>query len=75
MHPFGVWHCKSFEEGLDTVIKQGGDADTNAASAAALLGLKFGFSSIPQNLIDGLISNERLFDVAEGIVKFLESKQ
>lgn len=70
-----VWHCKSFEEGLDTVIKQGGDADTNAASAAALLGLKFGFSSIPQNLIDGLVSNERLFDVAEGIVKFLESKQ
>lgn len=72
---WSVWHCKSFEEGLDTIIAQGGDADTNAASAAALLGIKFGFSSIPKNLVDELICNERLYKSADGIIKYIESKQ
>lgn len=48
------WHSPSFEEGLLSVVNEGGDADTNAAIAGAILGAKFGFSSIPEHYIDDL---------------------
>ena len=48
------WHSPSFEEGLLTVVNEGGDADTNAAIACALLGAKFGYSSIPPCYIENL---------------------
>lgn len=70
---WSLWHSKSFEQGIETVINQGGDADTNAAAAGALLGIKYGFSAIPQNLVDELIGKERLFNISERLVKFLES--
>lgn len=41
------WHSPSFEEGLISVVNEGGDADTNGAIACAILGAKFGCSSIP----------------------------
>lgn len=48
------WHSKSFEDGLIAVCNEGGDADTNAAVACAILGAKFGYSSIPKYYIDNL---------------------
>lgn len=48
------WHAKSFEEGLLAVVNEGGDADTNAAIACAILGAKFGYDSIPNYYIDNL---------------------
>ena len=39
---------------MSEIILQGGDADTNAAVAGALLGAKLGFGSLPQNLIEQL---------------------
>lgn len=48
------WHVNSFEEGLLSVVNEGGDADTNAAIACAILGAKFGYDSIPQYYIDNL---------------------
>ncbi len=50
------WHAKSFEEGLLAVVNEGGDADTNAAIACAILGAKFGYDSIPQYYIDNLFN-------------------
>ena len=47
-------HAESFEAGLLAVVNEGGDADTNAAIACALLGAKFGYSSIPAYYIDHL---------------------
>lgn len=42
-----VWkHCKSFKEGIDYIIKLGGDTDTNASIAGALLGAKHGYKQI-----------------------------
>ncbi len=41
------WHSPSFEAGLLSVVNEGGDADTNGAIACAILGAKFGYSSIP----------------------------
>lgn len=52
------WHAKSFEEGLLAVVNEGGDADTNGAISCAILGAKFGLSSIPEHYIANLYNCE-----------------
>jgi len=52
------WHATSFEEGMFAVVNEGGDADTNAAIACAILGAKFGCDSIPQYYIENLFNEE-----------------
>lgn len=54
------WHAKSFEEGMLTVVNEGGDADTNAAIACAILGAKYGYDSIPKYYIENL-NNESAY--------------
>jgi ADP-ribosylglycohydrolase len=44
----------TFEQGLDAVIKSGGDTDTNGAIAGALLGARFGYGGIPTDWLSGL---------------------
>lgn len=53
------WHSMSFEEGLLSVVNEGGDADTNGAIACSILGAKFGYSSIPDTYILNLYNLER----------------
>lgn len=53
-------HSTNFYSGLRIIIEQGGDADTNGAVVGALLGLKFGFNSIPKYLIDNLVGKDVL---------------
>lgn len=43
----GLYHSKSFEDGLLTIVNMGGDADTNGAVACSLLGARYGDSAIP----------------------------
>ena len=61
------WHSTSFEEGMLTVVNEGGDADTNAAIACAILGAKFGYDSIPryyiENLYNGVTYREKINDL------------
>ena len=57
---WAYWHANSFEEGLLAVVNAGGDADTNAAVACAVLGAKFGCQSIPQESIEGLVYRDQL---------------
>jgi ADP-ribosyl-[dinitrogen reductase] hydrolase len=45
---------ESFEEGLVWAVNCGGDSDTNGAVAGALLGARFGASSIPARWLDAL---------------------
>lgn len=40
-------NATSYEQGITDTIKRGGDTDTNAAIAGALLGAKFGINGIP----------------------------
>lgn len=54
------WHSPSFESGLLSVVNEGGDADTNAAISCAVLGAKFGYSSIPNYYIENL-SNQVIY--------------
>ncbi len=41
------WHHEDLEEALVAVVNLGGDADTNAAVAGALLGAQYGLDAIP----------------------------
>ena len=66
---WAYWNAPSFEEGLLSVVRAGGDADTNAAVACAILGAKFGFNTIPQEYIDGLIYKEQLDEVVSGMIE------
>lgn len=59
----GLWayfNAKDFENGILRVINEGGDADTNACVAGSILGAKFGFNSIPEKFINGLIHKDIL---------------
>ncbi|MDD7619672.1 MAG: ADP-ribosylglycohydrolase family protein [Prevotella sp.] len=66
---WSLWHCMSFEDGLLQVVNAGGDADTNAAIACAVLGAKFGFSSIPQKYVSGLIGESRIKETSEELYR------
>lgn len=64
---WAFWHTNSFTEGLLKVVNAGGDADTNAAVACAILGAKYGFSSIPKEYIEGLIYNSQLEEMIDSL--------
>ena len=66
---WAFWHSTSFTEGLLKVVNAGGDADTNAAVACAILGAKYGFCAIPKEYVDGLIYNSQLEEVVESLTQ------
>src|SRR5690606_3414054 len=43
-------HAEDFVSGIQSVIRAGGDTDTNAAIVGAILGARFGASSIPVSI-------------------------
>lgn len=57
---WAYFNTTTFEEGIVQIINEGGDADTNGAVAGALLGVLYGYSSIPQRWIDGLANKSLL---------------
>lgn len=68
----GLWalnHAESYEEGILSVVNEGGDADTNAAVVGALLGAKYGYSSIPQDFIQRLRAPFILDSICDSIQK------
>ena len=66
---WAYWHAQTFEEGLLAVVRAGGDADTNAAVACAILGAKYGFHTIPSEYVEGLIYREQLEEEIEGLLE------
>jgi ADP-ribosyl-[dinitrogen reductase] hydrolase len=55
------------EEGLRYVVSLGGDTDTNAAVAGALLGAAWGASALPTQWLDHLADREALESEARGL--------
>ena len=49
-----LYHVENFVEGLLKVVNAGGDADTNAAVACAVLGAKYGKKGIPEYYVQNL---------------------
>lgn len=68
---WSLWHCDTFKDGLLQVVNAGGDADTNAAVACAILGAKFGYESIPEDYIKGLAEESRMNFISSLLCKCL----
>lgn len=58
---------KLFEELITDLVMQGGDADTNACFAGALLGAYLGYGSLPDHWKHGLKHGEWLMEKAEAL--------
>nr|WP_297102929.1 ADP-ribosylglycohydrolase family protein [uncultured Prevotella sp.] len=59
---WAYWHVTSYKEGILKIVLSGGDADTNAAVAGAILGAKFGINPIPEEWKDGLFYASMLYN-------------
>ena len=73
----GIWamkYAESYEDGISQVIHEGGDADTNASVAGAILGAKFGFSSIPVAWVNGLLRKKYLEEKVEQLIKIIDKQ-
>lgn len=69
-----LWHCSTPEEALHILVDAGGDADTNACLAMALMGLRFGYDAMPRDLIDTLIGRERVEKTAAAFTMAVEMR-
>lgn len=73
----GMWaicYAESYEDGILQIIHEGGDADTNASVAGALLGAKFGYSSIPDKWVKGLVKKRVLEQKIKQLIPILDSQ-
>ena len=53
------------------IILSGGDADTNAAVAGAILGAKFGIDQVPEEWKDGLLYASMLHNKVQNLYAML----
>ena len=68
---FGLWSAATpldFEDALVASVAAGGDADTNAAVAGAVLGARYGASSIPERWLACVPQRDRIEALANGLV-------
>ena len=61
------FHVEYFDRGLMAVVNEGGDADTNAAPACAVMGAKFGLDGIPEYYIQNLLNKDKFDRIAEDL--------
>lgn len=59
---WAYFNVERFERGLLEIVNEGGDADTNAAPACAVMGAKFGLEGIPGHYIQKLCNKDK-FDL------------
>jgi ADP-ribosylglycohydrolase len=64
---------RSYEEVVLEIVREGGDADTNAAVAGAVYGAKIGLAGLPERLLAGLVHRDWLARKADLIVSLLPS--
>jgi ADP-ribosylglycohydrolase len=72
----GFWalkHAVSYRDGILQVIHEGGDADTNAAVAGALLGARYGLKGIPNELVLDLQGGSAMEERATRLYALLRS--
>lgn len=70
---WALWNTESFEEGVSKVVLLGGGAPTNGAMAGCMLGLRFGYSSIPGRWIEALLNHEPLEKAAAALTDLIEN--
>src|SRR5438552_528822 len=64
-----VTHDRTLEEALVALAQAGGDTDTNAAVAGALLGARYGEVALPPRWIDQLVGAQGIAKLAEDLVR------
>ncbi len=67
----GLWAVStplSFEDALVASVSAGGDTDTNAAVAGAVLGGRYRASAIPQRWLECIPQRERIEGLAGGLL-------
>lgn len=68
---FGFWAATTplgFEDALVASVAAGGDTDTNAAVAGAVLGARYGVSDIPELWLACIPQRERVETLANGLI-------
>lgn len=70
---WALQHCDDPEKALYKIVDEGGDADTNAALALGLLGLKYGTDHLPRHLIDTLINHTVLENLIDRVADTIEA--
>jgi len=63
-----VTHDRTLEESLVYLAQAGGDTDTNAAVAGALLGARYGETALPPRWMDQLVGAQGIGKLAEDLV-------
>ena len=63
-----VTHDRSLEEELTYLAQAGGDTDTNAAVAGALLGARYGEAALPPRWVDQITGVQGIAQLAERLV-------
>jgi ADP-ribosyl-[dinitrogen reductase] hydrolase len=66
-----VTHDRSLEEALTYLAQAGGDTDTNAAVAGALLGARYGEAALPPRWVDQITGVQGIAQLAERLVSAL----
>jgi ADP-ribosylglycohydrolase len=68
-------HISDYESGVAWAISLGGDTDTNAAVAGALLGFRHGADAIPRRWLEPLAQRERIERAAEDLARHMGSAE
>jgi ADP-ribosyl-[dinitrogen reductase] hydrolase len=63
-----VTHDRSLEDALIAIVQAGGDTDTNAAVAGALLGARYGDVALPPRWLDQLVGAQGIGELAERLL-------
>jgi ADP-ribosyl-[dinitrogen reductase] hydrolase len=63
-----VTHDRTLEEALISLAQAGGDTDTNAAVAGALLGARYGETALPPRWMEQLVGAQGIAKLAEELV-------
>ena len=67
----GLWAAETpldFEVALRQVVTAGGDTDTNAAVAGAVLGARYGTSAIPERWLECVPGRDRIEGLADALI-------
>jgi ADP-ribosyl-[dinitrogen reductase] hydrolase len=63
-----VTHDRTMEDALVYLAQAGGDTDTNAAVAGALLGARYGESALPPRWMDQMVGSQGIAKLAEQLL-------
>ena len=74
-----LFNSKTYQSAMRTIIKLGGDTDTNCAISGALLGAKFGYNKIPKKWLKTILEADydrpEEFKLNEEKLKLLFNRQ